>query len=85
MVAEKFQVYSVKSTANIIFSRKIESVIITPPRQTGIAHSSHFLKIFFSEKAESEGRGRGGRWRGGGEDYGTEKITKIKKGIDHKF
>ena len=31
-----------------------------------------FLKIFFPEKK-------------GGEDYGVEKNTKIKKGVGHKF
>ena len=54
MVAEKFQIYSVKITANTFVNQKIESVHfyscpqtkLSPrflplfPRQTGIAHSS---------------------------------------------
>ena len=65
MVAEKFQIYSVKTTANTFVSQKIESVqfyscpqaklsprfLSLSPRQTGIAHfpEQHFLKIFFPE------------------------------------
>ena len=94
MVAEKFQVYSVKITANIIVSRKIESVqfrscpqaklsprfLSLSPRQAGIAHSS---RTAFSEDIFSWAE----RWRGEqvGEDYGVEKITKIKKSIGNKF
>ena len=45
------------------------------PRQTGIAHSS---RTAFSEDIFS--------WaERGGEDYVVEKITKINKGIGHKF
>ena len=89
MVAEKFQIFSVKITANTFVNQKIESVhfysclqaklspefLSLAPRQTGIAHSSRtalFEDIF--------------SWgEGGGEDYGVEKITKINKGIGHKF
>ena len=60
MVAEKFQIYSVKTTANTFVSQKIESVQFYPcsqaklsprflslsPRQTGNAHSS---RTAFSE------------------------------------
>ena len=62
MVAEKFQIYSVKITANTFVSQKIESVhfylclqaklslgfLSLSSRQMGIAHSSRtaFLKIF---------------------------------------
>ena len=89
MVAEKFQIYSVKTTANTFVSQKIESVqfyscpqaklsprfLSLSPRQTGIAHfpKQHFLKIFFPEQKE------------GAEDYVAEKIIKINKGIGHKF
>ena len=54
MVAEKFQIYSVKTTANTFVSQKIEAVqfyscpqtklspmfLLLSPRQTGIAHYS---------------------------------------------
>ena len=54
MVAEKFQIFSVKITANTFVNQKIESVhfysclqaklspefLSLAPRQTGIAHSS---------------------------------------------
>ena len=45
MFGEKFQIYSVKITANTFVSRKIES-----PRQMGIAHfyqTAFFEDIFF--------------------------------------
>ena len=46
-----------------------------PPgrRELRISSEQRFLKIFFPEQKES------------GEDYGVEKITKINKGIGHKF
>ena len=47
MFGEKFQIYSVKITANTFVSRKIES-----PRQMGIAHfyqTAFFEDIFFWE------------------------------------
>ena len=86
MVAEKFQIYSVKTTANTFVSQKIESAQFyscpqtklssmfwsISPRQTGIAHSTR--TAFFEDVAE---------W--GGEDYVAEKIIKINKGIGHKF
>ena len=74
MVAEKFQIYSVKVNANTLVSQKIESAQfyswpqakLSPRflslfiRQTGIAHSpeQHFLNIFFPEQKE----GRRGLW-----------------------
>ena len=88
MVAEKFQICSVKITANTFLSQKIESAyfyscpqaklsprfLLLSPRQTGIAHYS---QTAFSEDIFS--------WtERGGEDYRVEKITKI-KGIGHKF
>ena len=89
MIAETFQIYSVKTTVNTFLSQKIESVQfyscpqakLTPrflslsPRQTGIVHST---QIAFSEDIFS--------WaEKGGENYVVEKITKISKGIGHKF
>ena len=89
MVVEKSQIYSVKITPNTFMNQKIESVHfyscpqakISPrflslsTRQTGMAHSSRTASsedIFsYAER--------------GGEDYGVEKITKINKGIGHKF
>ena len=72
MVAEKFQIYSVKTTANTFVSQKIESVqfysrlqaklsprfLSLSPRQTGIAHYSQteFSEDIFS-CAESGWRG----------------------------
>ena len=67
MVAEKFQIHSVKITANTFVSQKIESVhfysklspefLSLSPRQTGIAHSSRialFEDIFsWGERGES--------------------------------
>ena len=90
MVAENFQIYSVKTTANTFVSQKIESVqfyscpqaklsprfLSLSPRQTGIVHSS---RTAFSEDIFSWAE------RGGGEDYVVEKIAKINKGIGHKF
>ena len=64
MVAEKFQIYSVKTTANAFLSQKIESAqfdsfphaklsprfLSLSSRQTGIAHSSRtaFYEDIFS-------------------------------------
>ena len=84
MVAQKFQIHSVKTTTNTFVSQKIESVqfysfsqaklsprfLSLSHRQTGIAHSS---RTAFSEDIFS----RIGR---GGEDYVVEKITKINNG-----
>ena len=71
MIAEKFQIYSVKTTVNTFVSQKIESVQFYPcpqakisprflsltPRHTGITHSSQtaFCEDIFS------GAERGGR------------------------
>ena len=89
MVAEKFQIYSVKTTANTFVSQKIESVqfyscpqaklstcfchYLPDRRGLSIPAEQHFLKIFFSEQKE------------GGEDYVVEKITKINKGLVRSF
>ena len=89
MVAERFQIYSVKTTVNTFVSQKIESVQFyscpkqnSPPgfyryppgrRELRITPEQHFLKIFFPELKE------------GREDYVVEKIAKINKGIGHKF
>ena len=89
MIAEKFQIYSVKTTVNTFVSQKIESVqfyscplaklsprllSLSPGRQElPIYPKQHFLKIFFLEQKKGE------------EDYGVQKITKINKGNGHKF
>ena len=89
MVAEKFQIYSVKTTVNTLMSQKIESVqfyscplaklsprfLSLSPRQTRILHSTRtaFCEDIFSWAER------------GGEDYIAEKITKINKGFGHKF
>ena len=89
MVAEKFRIYSFKTTANTFVSQKIESVqfyscpqaklsprflSLSPGRrELRITPEQHFLKIFFPEQKE------------GGEDYVVEKNAKINKGIGHKF
>ena len=81
MVAEEFQIYSVKTTVNIFVSQKIESVQFyscphtkLSPRflslsswKKGIAISpeQHFLKIFFPEQKE------------GGEDYVVKKLPNL--------
>ena len=70
MVAEKFQIYSVKTTANTFVSQKIESAQFyscpkqnSPPgfyhyppgrRELPIPPEQHFLKIFFPEKKEGK-------------------------------
>ena len=89
LVAEKFQIFSVKTTANTFVSQKVESVQfyscpqakLSPrfwslsPRQTGISHST---RTAFSEDIFS--------WaERGGEDYVVKKITKINKCVGHKF
>ena len=60
-----------------------------PPgrRELPILMEHHFLKIFFPERGRGgEGRGEDYGEKGGrGEDYGVKKITKINKGIGHKF
>ena len=89
MVTEKLQVYSVTITANILVSQKIESVQFSSCPQTKLSPrflslslgrrelpvppEQHLLKIFFPKQKEGE------------EDYGVEKITKIKNGIGYKF
>ena len=89
MVAEKFQIYSVNITANTFVSQKLNLFKFThvpkqdsPPgfyhyplgrRELPIPAEQHFLKIFFPEQKK------------GGEDYVVLKITKITKGIGHKF
>ena len=87
MVAEKFQIYSVKITANTFASQKIESFyfyscshaklfprfLSLSPRQKGIVHSNR--KVFFQDIFPEE---KGGER----EDHGLEKIN---KGIGHKF
>ena len=89
MVAENFQIYSVRTTANRFLSQKIESVqfyscpqaklsrrflSLSPGRrELRITPEQHFLKIFFPEQKE------------GGEDHVVEKFAKINKGIGHKF
>ena len=74
MIAEKFQIYSVKITANTFVSQKMDLFIFThalkqnspqgflslSSRQTGIAHYC-FLKIFFPEEKGGAGGGGGGR------------------------
>ena len=88
MVSEKFQIYSVKTVANILVSQKIESVqfyscpqakysprvLSLSPRQTGINHFSRtaFSKDIIPEQKE-------------GEEDVIEKITKINRGTCHKF
>ena len=80
MVAEKFQIYSVKTTANTFASQNIQSVQFYscpqaksplgfyhyPPsrRELPIPPEQHFLKLFFPEEKE------------GGEDCVVEKINK---------
>ena len=89
MVAEKFQIYSVKLLQIHLWVKNLNLFIFThapkaklsprflslSPRQMGIAHSSWtaFSEEFFPEQ------------KGGWEGYGVEKITKIIKGIGHKF
>ena len=69
MVAEKFQIYSVKTTANTFVSQKIESVRFYSCPQAKL--SPRCLSLSPRQR--------------GGEDYVVEKITKINKGIGHKF
>ena len=74
MVAEKFQIYSVRITANTFMSQKIESVhfyscpqaklsprflSLSPGRkELRILPGQHFLKIFFPDQKEG-GKGYG--------------------------
>ena len=90
MVVEKFLIYSAKTNANTFVSQKKLNMFnfthapkqnsppvfwSLSPRQMGIAHST---RTAFSEDTFS--------WaERGGEDYVVEKITKINKGIGHKF
>ena len=79
--------FIVKTTANTFVSQKIEffkfyscqqaklSPRFLSPRQTGIAHSTR--TAFFEDILSLAERG--------GEDSVVEKITKINKGIGHKF
>ena len=46
------------------------------------SRAAFFEDIYFPEE---KGGGTGGTGDGLGEDYGVEKITKIDKGIGHKF
>ena len=73
MVAEKFQIYSVKITANTFESQKIESVHFYscpssktfshryPPgrQELPIPPEQRFLKIFFPEQNKTRGEGGG--------------------------
>ena len=86
MIAEKFQIYSVKITANTFVSQKIASVQFYsclqaklfprffhyPPgrQELPIPPEQGFLKIFFFLRRKG---------------HGVEKITKINKCIGHKF
>ena len=81
MVAEKFQIYSVKATAKFNFTHAPKQS--APPgfhhyppgwRELCIPPNSIFWRYFFLS-----------RKREGGEDYVVEKIAKINKGIGHKF
>ena len=91
MVAEKFQIYNVKINANTFVSQKkwicsfllmpssktLSQIVIIIPQADGncpYLPNSVFWRYFFLS-----------RKKGGVEDYGVEKITKIKKGIGHKF
>ena len=86
MVVEKFQIYSVKIIAIHLRVKKLNLFIFnrapkqnTPPgfyhyppgrQELPISPEQRFLKIFFPKEKE---------------DYGAERITKINKGIGHKF
>ena len=88
MVAEKFQIYSVKITENTFVNQKMLPFTHAPKQNSapGLYHYSssrrefhippeqRFLTIFFPEQKE-----------GAAEDYGVQKITKINNGIGHKF
>ena len=87
MVAEKFQIYSIKITANTFVSQKIESVYfyacpqakLPPPppgrRELPILPEQHFLKIFFPEE-------KGG---GGERIMELKKLTKVSVSGFDKF
>ena len=89
MITEKFQIHSVKITGKYICESKnwICSFLLMPPRKTlprifiiipqadrncPFLPNSVVWRYFFLR-------------RKGGEDYGVENITKINKGIGHKF
>ena len=87
MVAEKFQIYSVKLLQIHLWVKNLNLFIFThgpkncppdyhyPPGrwELPIPPEQRFLKILFPEK------------KGRLEDYGVEKMTTINKGICHKF
>ena len=91
LVAEKFQIYSIKITGKYICESNNKSVhfyscpqakalpqvfisISQAERNSAfLANSVVWIYIFLSRKGM------------GGENYGAEKITKINKGIGHKF
>ena len=77
MVAEKLQVYSAKITANTFANQKIESVHFYSCPQAKL--SPRFLSLFPRQT------GIFSEMKGDREGYGVQKITKIKKGIGHKF
>ena len=63
MVKEKIQIYSVKTTADIFVSQKIEPVqfyscpqakLLPGRRELSIPQKQHFLKIFLPELKEGE-------------------------------
>ena len=78
MVAEKFQIYSVKITANTFASQKIESFYFYshphanpspgfyhyPPgrRELSIPIEKRFFKMFFPEEKGGGGGGERGSW-----------------------
>ena len=88
MVVEKFQSYSIKIIEIHLWVKKLNLFILNHgPKENSfpgfyhylpgrrellIAPEQRFLKIFFPEQK-------------GGNDYGIERITKINKGIPHKF
>ena len=90
MVAKKFQIYSVKTTANTLASKKkIESVQFyscplakLSPRLLSLSPGRQELPIYpkqhFLKIFFLE-------QKKGEEDYGVQKITKINKGNGHKF
>ena len=77
MVVEKFQIYSVKITANTFVGKNIESVHFYSCPQAKLC--PRFLSLFPRQT------GIFSEMKGDREGYGVQKITKIKKGIGHKF
>ena len=77
MVVEKFQIYSVKITANTFVGKNIESVHFYSCPQAKLY--PRFLSLFPRQT------GIFSEMKGDREGYGVQKITKIKKGIGHKF